>query len=92
MEIDAKLTKYFEVTTKAYDMAKEAPKNDEKQAMIILDMVSRYISDAHHFEEQGEKLLAFAALNYAHGWLDCGAVMKVYEVKDSTLFTVDDES
>ena len=33
---------------------------------------------------------AFAALNYAHGWLDAGARIGVFDVNhDSKLFTVD---
>jgi hypothetical protein len=33
---------------------------------------------------------AFAALNYAHGWLDAGARLGLFDVDhDSTLFTVD---
>ena len=37
------------------------------------------------------KVNAFAALNYAHGWLDSGARIGLFDVKDSRLFTVDDE-
>jgi len=32
---------------------------------------------------------AFAALNYAHGFLDAGARMKLFDVKDSRLFASD---
>lgn len=88
-----KLAKYFEVTTKALDMAKHAPMKEETrvQAEDFLDMASRYVSDARHFEKQGDRVLAFAALNYAHGWLDAGARIKLFEVYDSTLFTVDEK-
>jgi hypothetical protein len=35
---------------------------------------------------------AFAALNYAHGWLDAGARLGLFDVgKDNVLFTVDGE-
>ena len=39
--------------------------------------------------EKKDFLNSFAALNYAHGWLDCGASLGVFDVHDSTLFTVD---
>lgn len=91
---DAKLTKYFAVTEQALSVAKKAPvkKGHDDDVAIILDMAERYVSDAHHFEKKKDKVLAFAALNYAHGWLDCGARLGFFIVKDSTLFTTDDSS
>ena len=55
----------------------------------FLDMIERYIKDAEHFEKKGEIVDAFAALNYAHGWLDAGARLGLFDVHDSKLFTVD---
>ncbi|MBU0615856.1 MAG: DUF357 domain-containing protein, partial [Nanoarchaeota archaeon] len=55
----------------------------------FLDMVSRYVSDAEHFYNKGDLVNAFAALNYAHGWLDAGARIGLFDVHDSRLFTVD---
>jgi len=52
-------------------------------------MASRYYSDAGHFRDKEDWVLAFAALNYAHGWLDAGARIGLFQVKDSRLFTVD---
>lgn len=88
-----KLDKYFTISQEAYDMAVKAPVADGKQEERddILDMAQRYISDAHHFDSQENMVLAFAALNYAHGWLDAGARLKFFIVKDSRLFTVDEE-
>lgn len=89
---DAKLDKYFSVTGEALALAKkhivEARRRDAADA---IDMVERYVADAQHFRERGDIVNAFAALNYAHGWLDCGARTGVFDVKDSRLFTVDDE-
>jgi hypothetical protein len=87
-----KLEKYFSVTGEALAMAKRAPKRKgmEKEALDFLDMASRYYSDAEHFRKKGDYVLAFAALNYAHGWLDAGARIQLFAVKDSRLFTVDD--
>lgn len=87
-----KLDKYFSVTGEALAMAQKAPRREgmEAEAADFLDMASRYYSDASHFREKGDFVLAFAALNYAHGWLDAGARIKLFDVRDSRLFTVDD--
>lgn len=87
---DEKLEKYFSITKEAFEMAKNNIGNKEL-AEDFLDMISRYISDAEHFNSKGDKVNAFAALNYAHGWLDAGARSGVFDVHDSRLFTVDDK-
>ena len=84
-----KLEKYFQVTGKALaEVKKNIVKGKEKQAEEIIDMVSNYLSDAKHFEEKGNTVDAFAALNYAHGWLDAGVCLEVFDVDDNKLFTV----
>ena len=88
---EEKLTKYFTITGEALAMATAAEKTNEEQAADFLDMASRYYSDAKHFKDKGDYVLAFAALNYAHGWLDAGARIRLFKVNDSRLFTVDDE-
>lgn len=89
---DEKLEKYFKITREAFDKAKESGNRTklEEERKDFLDMIERYISDAQHFNEKGNKVNAFAALNYAHGWLDAGARIGLFDVKDSRLFTVDD--
>jgi hypothetical protein len=90
---DEKLDKYFEITQEAYEMAKNTDeKVDLKGAREdFLDMVMRYISDAKHFRSKEDYVNALAALSYAHGWLDAGARIGLWNVKDSRLFTVDEE-
>jgi uncharacterized protein len=86
-----KIEKYFAVTQKALEMAKDAfnPK-EQKRAEDFFDMSQRYFDDARYFyTEKKDCVLAFAALNYAHGWLDAGARARFFLVNDSTLFTVD---
>jgi hypothetical protein len=51
-------------------------------------MVSNYLSDSGYFEKTGDFINAFAAINYAHGWLDSGVRLGVFNVKDDKLFTV----
>ncbi len=89
---EEKLSKYFAITKEAMDMAFDsknrlnmvAERNDFK------DMIERYYSDAEHFKKKGDWINAFAALNYAHGWLDAGARIGLFDVHNSKLFTVDD--
>jgi len=84
-----KLRKYFELTEIALgEVKKNIFEGREDDAKEIVDMVSNYVSDAHHFEDKGDWVNAFAALNYAHGWLDSGVRLKVFDVDDDRLFTV----
>ena len=84
-----KLAKYFDLTSRALVEVKEnIISGREVDAKEIVDMVSNYLSDARHFEGKGDFVNAFAALNYAHGWLDSGVRLKVFDVTDDSLFTV----
>jgi len=88
-----KLTKYFDVTGRAIKKVKlntTIDINVKEAAKDFLDMATRYFEDAKYFESKGDFVNAFAALNYAHGWLDAGARIGLFDVgHDSTLFTVD---
>lgn len=90
-----KLSKYFDVTGRALKkvkIAKEKKLNWQASAEDFLDMAQRYYADAKHFAEKGDVVTAFAALNYAHGWLDAGARLGLFDVgNDNTLFTVDED-
>lgn len=86
-----KLDKYFNLTKEALAEAKKAPVKDASGFDEIISMVENYISDAEHFVSKEDVVNAFAALSYAHGWLDCGARLEVFEVKNNRLFVVDDE-
>ncbi len=92
-ELTEKLKKYFEVTGRALEKVRISEKREfswEEKAKDFLDMARRYYQDAKYFAEKGEELTAFAALNYAHGWLDAGARLGLFDVEgDSKLFTVD---
>ena len=85
-----KLDKYFLITKKALDKAKAAINSEEKEkAEDFLDMATRYYGDAQFFRKKGDMVNAFAAVNYSHGWLDAGARIGLFKVKDNYLFTVD---
>ena len=89
--IKEKVKKYFTITKEALAVAKASGNRTSltKEREEFLDMVERYVSDAEHFEAKGDLPNAFAALSYAHGWLDAGATIGIFDVHDSRLFTVD---
>lgn len=84
-----KIKKYFNLTeTALVEVKKNIISGREEDAKEIIDMVTNYVSDAHHFFDKGDWVNAFAALNYAHGWLDSGVRLKVFDCNDDRLFTV----
>ena len=84
-----RLEKYFRLTSTALEEVKNnIIKGKENYAQEIIEMVSNYLSDAKHFEEKQNFVNAFAALNYAHGWLDAGVRLNIFNVKDNKLFTI----
>ena len=84
-----KIAKYRDITQKALEAAKKSIiKGKEKESYEIASMVSNYLSDSEYFESQGDLVSAFAALNYAHGWLDAGVRLDIFDVKDDSLFTI----
>lgn len=84
-----KLDRYFSITGEAFEVVKKSViDGKEAQAKEIFEMVENYVSDAGHFRDRGDYVLAFAALNYAHGWIDAGVRLDVFRVVDDRLFTV----
>lgn len=84
-----KLEKYFNLTSTALKEVKEhILPGKEKHAKEIIDMVENYLSDAKHFKGKQDFVNAFGALNYAHGWLDSGVRLDIFDVKNNKLFTV----
>jgi uncharacterized protein len=86
---EEKIEKYFKLTSTALEEVKKNIITGKKAyAKEIIDMVSNYLLDAKHFEKKGDFVNAFAALNYAHGWLDSGVRLDIFNVKNDKLFTV----
>ena len=87
-----KIARYLDITSKALEKLKiAAPERsfNRKLAESFLEMAESYYSDAKHFRDQGDLVTAFAAINYAHGWLDCGARIGLFDVDgDDVLFTL----
>jgi len=88
-----KLEKYISITEKALEgiKIKVTDKQNYKKGQEVFDMASRYLSDARHYKAKGDFVTAFAAVNYAHGWLDAGARLNLFEVDKEVkeLFTID---
>ena len=86
-----KVEKYLNLTEKALEKVKiKVPSNVDlkKVAEDYLDLAKRYFSDAKYFKSKGELVNAFTAVVYAHAFLDAGARLGVFDVKDSELFMV----
>ena len=87
--INQKLSKYFELTSKALKKIKIVDKH-KKEAEDFLDLAQRYFDDAKYFESLGDLVNAFGAVVYSHAFLDAGARLGFFDVgKDSELFMVD---
>lgn len=85
----SKFDKYYKITKKALEIAKKSIiKKNEKKAQELIYMVECYIEDSEYFKEKGDFVNSFACINYAHGWLDCGARLKIFDVNDNKLFSV----
>jgi hypothetical protein len=89
---DEKIDRYLGITKTALDKIKvAAPERSfgRKMADDFLNMAVSYYNDAKHFREKGDLVNAFASVNYAHGWIDCGARIGLFDVGcDDKLFTL----
>ena len=89
---NARIQKYIGLTAKALDKVSIIDKSgtdNHSKAEDILVMVKAYHSDAKFFLEEGRGDDAFAAVNYAHGWIDCGVRVGYLDGKgDWQLFTL----
>jgi len=84
-----RIDNYRQISEKALSLAKKnIAKGKESEAKEIIEMVECYLSDSKHFEKNGNLVNAFAAVNYAHGWLDSGARLRIFNVSDRKLFTI----
>jgi hypothetical protein len=89
---EEKLAKYLDTTKRALDKLRiAAPERSfgRRMAEDFLNMATSYYNDALHFRSVGDYINAFASVNYAHGWLDCGARIGLFDVGgDDKLFTL----
>ena len=89
---EAKIDRYLDITKRALDKLKVVTPErsfSKRLADDFLNMAMSYYNDAKHFRENGDFVTAFAAVNYAHGWIDCGARIGLWDVgEDDQLFTL----
>lgn len=89
---EERIDRYLEITGKALEKLRIAAPDrsyGKRLADDFLEMARSYYEDARHFRETGDLVTAFAAVNYAHGWLDCGARIGLFDVGgDDILFTL----
>ena len=89
---EERIERYLDITARAMAKLKiAAPERSfgRKMADDFLNMAASYYEDAKHFRDVGDLVTAFAAVNYAHGWLDCGARIGLFDVGgDDVLFTL----
>ena len=92
MELRALVDKDITLTERAFakvTIAVPERSHLRKVAEDFMTMARAYVSDAKHFREKGELDKALANINYAHGWLDAGARLGLFDVGgDDQLFTL----
>jgi len=92
MNLAALVEKDISLTERALAKIKIAPpakSHLRKVAEDFLSMARAYYEDAKHFRDKGELDKALANINYAHGWLDAGARIGLFDVGgDDKLFTL----
>lgn len=89
---EEKIDRYLDITRRALEKLKVVTPDrsfSKRMADDFLNMATSYYNDAKHFRADGDFVTAFAAVNYAHGWIDCGARIGLWDVgKDDQLFTL----
>lgn len=86
---EEKIQKYFEITGKAIERLEIAVHEKSllhSVAKDFLTMAKSYYDDAIYYYEKGDYVTAFAALNYAHGFIDAGVRLGVFKGEDDRLF------
>lgn len=87
-----KIEKYLDLTRRAIakcSVVAPQPSFAAKMAENFMGMATSYLADATHNHAKGDFVNAFAQVNYAHGWLDAGARLGVFDVgQDDVLFTL----
>lgn len=86
---EEKLQKYFRITEEALKTLEIAVHEKSLLRSVaddFLTMARSYFNDARYYYERGDYVTAFAALNYAHGFIDAGVRLGVFRGEDDRLF------
>ncbi len=92
---EEKLKKYLSITEKAIKgikIKKGLSSDDKKKAEDMIDMASRYFSDANfYYLKKNDYVTAFGSVNYSHAWLDSCARLGFLDIDDDVreFFVVD---
>ncbi|MGV9200653.1 MAG: DUF357 domain-containing protein [Promethearchaeia archaeon] len=84
-----KVLKYLKTTEKALNEIKYSSMMGTKLYDIAKDydnMAQSYFEDAKFYMEKNDLVTAFGALNYAHGFLDAGVRLGVFEIEQDQIF------
>jgi hypothetical protein len=88
----AKMEDYLGRTQRALAKVRVCPPERShlrKAAEDVLRMARAYCDDALHYAGKGDYVTAFAAINYAHGWIDAGVRLGLLDGQgDDSLFTL----
>jgi len=91
-DIEELVEKDLDITKRALEKVKIiAPGRSHLLAIAedFLGMAKAYYEDAKHFRDKSDHMRALACVNYAHGWLDAGARLGIFDVsEDDRLFTL----
>jgi len=92
---EKKIKKYLDLTKKAIagvEIVKDKGPEWEQNALKYLDMANRYYSDSKFYREKGDLVTSFAAVNYAHAWIDAGVMIGLFVAeKDSESYIMPKE-
>ncbi len=90
--LKTKVKRYNDLTKTALKKIKICvPKNSAlyEIAKDFKEMSENYFNDAEYYEKKGELLISLASYSYSHAWLDAGARLGLFDVKnDYRLFTL----
>jgi len=89
---EERMKKYLDTTSNALSkvvIAAPGRSHLRRLAEDFLSMATSYYTDAKSFAREGNYVNAYGAVNYAHGWLDAGARLGLFDVdEDDQLFTL----
>ncbi len=86
---EERLQKYFKITGEALKKVEMAVHEKSLLANVardFLNMAESYFNDAVYYYNRGDYVTAFAALNYAHGFIDAAVRLGVLRGEDDRLF------
>ena len=75
VKLRERIERYLSLTEKALAKVHSSPPTRSflhTGAEDLISMARSYVSDARHFEKDGDLPRALAAVSYAHAWLDAG--------------------